>query len=186
MNVVHALRAVFDHTAARRALIAVSWLVLLVGAVAYLNHRSAAPAAPVAGPAEVTTPPGNYGPHIPVPHQALAVARTFLRDGVMREDLAAAWKLAAPKLRAGITRQQWMSGNIPVAQFPHSAFAKAGYKVERSRQRSVLLLVYIFPRRGSRVAGWDYIVELVPHRGAWRISYFQPHGHEAPIPLNSE
>jgi hypothetical protein len=186
MTIVHALRAVFDHSSARRGLIAVSWVILLVGVLAYLNHRSSSSSAePPPGPAAITTPQGNYGPHIPVPHQALAVARTFLRNGVMRQDLAAAWKLATPKLRGGLTHEQWMTGNIPVAQFPYSAFAKAGYKVEHSRQRDVLLLVYIFPRKGSHVAGWDYFVDLVPYHGSWRISYFQPHGHEAPIPLNS-
>jgi hypothetical protein len=186
MTFVHALRSVFDHTSVRRALIALSWVVLVVGVVAYLNHRSSSSADPIIpGPAASTTPQGNYGPHIPVPDQALAVTRTFLRDGVMQQDLAAAWKLATPKLRAGVTRQQWMHGTLPVAEFPFSAFAKAGYRVERSRARSVLLLLYIYPRKGSKVAGWDYIVELVPYKGSWRISYFQPHGHEAPIPLAS-
>jgi hypothetical protein len=185
MRFVHALRAVLDHSSARRALIALSWVVLLVGVVAYLNHDSSSSATPPPGPAAITTPPGNYGPHIPVPHQALAVTRTFLRDGVMQQDLAAAWKLATPKLRAGVTRNQWMHGTLPVAEFPHSAFAKAGYMVKRSRARSVLLLVYIYPRKGSKVVGWDYIVELVPYRGSWRISYFQPHGHEPPLPLQS-
>lgn len=186
MTFVHALRAAFDHSSVRRAVIGLSWVVLLVGVVAYLNHRSSSSAAqPPPGPAAITTPQGNFGPHIPVPKEALSVARTFLRDGVMRQDLAAAWKLATPKLRGGLSHDQWMSGNIPVAQFPHSAFAKAGYKVEHSRQRDVLLLVYIFPRKGSHVAGWDYVVDLVPYRGSWRIAYFQPHGHEAPIPLNA-
>jgi hypothetical protein len=184
MTFVHPLRAVFDHSSARRGLIALSWLVLLVGVVAFLNHRSSSEAQPPPGPAAVTSTPGNYGPRIPVPKQALSVARTFLRDGVLRRDLAAAWTLTTPKLRQGLTHRQWMTGNIPVAEFPHSAFAKAGYKVERSRQRDVLMLIYIFPRKGSRVAGWDYIAELVPYRGSWRISYFQPHGHEAPVPLN--
>jgi hypothetical protein len=184
MTFVHALRAAFDHSSVRRAVIGLSWVVLLVGVVAYLNHRSSSQAQPPPGPAAVTTPPGNYGPHIPVPKEALSVARSFLRDGVLRQDLAAAWKLADPKLRQGLTHKQWMTGNIPVAEFPQSAFARAGYKVERSRARNVLLLLYIFPRKGSKVAGWDYIVELVPYHGSWRITYFQPHGHEAPIPLN--
>lgn len=185
MRFVHALRAVLDHSSARRALIALSWVVLLVGVVAYLNHDSSSSATPPPGPAAITTPSGNYGPHIPVPHKALAVTRTFLRDGVMRQNLAAAWKLGTPGLRGGLTHNQWMTGDIPVAEFPHSAFAKAGYMVKRSRARSVLLLVYIYPRKGSKVAGWDYIVELVPFKDSWRVSYFQPHGHEPPLPLQS-
>jgi hypothetical protein len=186
MTLVHALRSAFDHASVRRAAIGLSWLVLLVGVVVYLNHRSSSSSAqPPPGPAAITTPQGNFGPHIRLPHQALTVARNFLRDGVMRQDLAAAWRLATPKARGGLTHDQWMTGDIPVAEFPHSAFAKAGYKVEYSRQRDVLLLVYIFPRKGSHVAGWDYIVNLVPYHGSWRVSYFQPHGHEAPIPLNA-
>jgi hypothetical protein len=167
--------------------VGLAWVVLLVGAVAYLNHRSSSPAAVNnSSPATAPAPKDPYGARIPVPQSALRVARQFLRDGVMRQDLAAAWTLAGPKLRAGYTRSRWLTGDIPIAQFPHSAFAKAGYKVSRSRQRDVLLLVYIFPRKGSHVEGWDYLVHLAPHDGAWRVTYWQPRGHEPPVPLAAQ
>jgi hypothetical protein len=187
MDRVHRLTAVFENTIARRTLIVLAWVVLVVGVVVYLNHRSGSTStnAVVSGPAEVTTNPDTTGAHIPVPHAALMTARRFLDAAVLRRNLPASWDLAAPALRAGFTRSRWLTGKIPVAEFPSGAFAKAGFKVVSSHQKQVTLLVYIFPRKGSHVAGWDYFAELVPRAGSWQVSYWQPRGHEAPVPLQA-
>jgi hypothetical protein len=184
---VHRFSVLLDNTFARRALIVVAWFVLGIGVIVYLNHRAGpATTTPAAsGPAEVTTNPNTVGPRIAVPHAALQTARRFLQTGVLRQDLGASWDLASPQLRAGFSRARWMTGAIPVAQFPAHAFARAGFKVVSAHQRGVTLLVYIFPRKSSKVAGWDYFVQLVPHAGGWQVSYWQPRGHEAPVPLQA-
>jgi hypothetical protein len=187
MDRVRRLTAVLENTIARRSLIVLAWVVLVVGAVIYFNHRpgSTSANAVVSGPAEVTTNPNTTGARIPLPHAALDTARRFLATAVLRRNLSASWDLAAPALRAGFTRSRWLTGKIPVAEFPSSAFAKAGFKVVSSHQKQVTLLVYIFPRKGSHIAGWDYIVQLVPRAGSWQVGYWQPRGHEAPVRLQA-
>jgi len=43
---------------------------------------------------------------------------TFVRTAVRRHDLAASWPLIHPNLKQGLTKKQWLTGNIPVVPFP--------------------------------------------------------------------
>jgi hypothetical protein len=174
-----------DHSQGlRRLFVVVSWLTLAAGVVIYLSVRNNSDShASGGGPAAVvTSDDAGFGPKIPVPPAALRTVRSFIDDAVLRKDLAAAWDEAAPELRGGLTRDQWMTGTIPVAQYPPSAFAKASYKVVSSRQKQVMLWIYIFPAKGSKVPGWDYYAKLVPRDGRWLVSYFQTRGHAGPVP----
>jgi len=174
-----------DHShGLRRLFIAVSWLTLIAGVVVYLSVRSDSSShASGGGPAAVINQgDADLGAKIPVPPAALHTVKSFIDDAVLRKDLAAAWDESAPALRGGLTRAQWMTGTIPVAQFPPSAFAKASYKVVSSRQKQVMLLIFIFPAKGSNVPGWDYYAKLVPRDGRWVVSYFQTKGHAGPVP----
>lgn len=49
---------------------------------------------------------------------ALAVASKFIDYAVVGKNLDRLWDLVAPELRAGITRKQWDSGELPVVPFP--------------------------------------------------------------------
>jgi hypothetical protein len=174
-----------DHShVLRRVFVAVSWLTLLAGVVVYLAVRSSSDSHAVGGgpAAVVTSDDASLGAKIALPPAALRTAKSFVTDAVLREDLASAWDEAAPALRGGLTRDQWMTGTIPVAQFPPSAFAKAAYKVVSSREKQITLLIYIFPAKGSKVPGWDYYAKLVPRDGRWLVSYFQTRGHAGPVP----
>ncbi len=42
----------------------------------------------------------------------------FVRTAVRRHDLAASWPLIHPNLKQGLTRREWLSGDIPVVPFP--------------------------------------------------------------------
>ena len=176
-----------DNATVRRAFIVVSWLTLLVGLVVYLHVRSEPSARPAAvSPAPQTPPPeARYGKVIPVPPAAIQTIRSFITNAVLRENLDAAWHQAAPALRGGLTKEQWMTGTIPVAQFPASAFAKASYKVVSSREKQIMLKIFIFPAKGSKVPGWDYYATLVPRDGRWLVSYFQTRGHTGFVPKDA-
>jgi hypothetical protein len=175
-----------DHSQGlRRLFVAVSWVILLAGVVVYLSVRDNSDSHPAAGggpAAVVTTGDAQFGPKIAVPPAALRTVRSFITDAVLRKNLAAAWDESDPALRAGLTRDQWMTGTIPVAQYPPSAFGKAAYKVVSSRQKQVMFWIYIFPAKGSKVPGWDYYAKLVPRDGRWLVSYFQTRGHAGPVP----
>jgi hypothetical protein len=173
-----------DHSQTlRRLFIALSWAILLVGAVVYLSGRSSSASHASPGPAATTSESdASLGKTIPLPPAALNTAKSFITNAVLRKNLAVAWDESAPALRGGLTRDQWMTGQIPVAQYPANAFAKAAYKVVHSREKEVMLLVFIFPAKGSGVPGWDYYAKLVPRDGRWLVSYFQTRGHAGPVP----
>ena len=42
----------------------------------------------------------------------------FVRTAVRRNDLAASWHLIHPNLKQGMTKEQWLTGDIPVVPFP--------------------------------------------------------------------
>src|SRR5690349_12604367 len=43
---------------------------------------------------------------------------TFVRTAVRRHDLAASWPLIHPNLKQGLTKKEWLTGDIPVVPFP--------------------------------------------------------------------
>ena len=112
-----------------------------------------------------------YGPRISVPPAALGAARRFIAAAVLREDLRAAWKLAAPALKRGVSRSEWLAGTLPVVPSPTYAFRHVSFTAVRARRRDVLLL-----------ANREYFVELVPSGRRWLVSYWAPRGHTGPVP----
>jgi hypothetical protein len=175
----------WDRSTIRRTMYASSFLVLFLGLIVFINNRDRGAAAPV------STVPGSpsqlqvdYGSPIPLPKAAKDVAKRFIHGAVLREDLAASWDDSTEAVHGGLTRAQWMSGSIPVSPFPSAAFGGIEYKVEHSRERSVLLLVSIGSIQ-SDVRFQEFFIEMVPSSGsAWKVNYFGPRGTAPPVPAN--
>ena len=100
----------------------------------------------------------------------------FAATAVARRDLARAYDLAGPSLRAGLTREEWASGDIPVYPFP-SRDAQV-LQVIGSHPRSIELDVSLMPRQGTEYEVSDFTVTLTAvGRGAslrWRVDAFNP------------
>ena len=45
----------------------------------------------------------------------------FVRTAVRRDDLAASWPLIHPNLKQGLSKKEWLTGDIPVVPFPAKA-----------------------------------------------------------------
>lgn len=178
-SVVERLR---ERSPRRRTAIAVAIVVAAVAAiVAYQASRGPGPTYAGSGPHPFATSNSGYGPKIALPASALATARTFVRAAVLREDPAASYDLVTPKLRGGMSRSAWATGNIPVTPFPKSALGQVKFQVNRSRARNILLQVEISSTTNSVQAAYDYL-EMVPRGHRWLISYFAPVGYSPPIP----
>ena len=48
---------------------------------------------------------------------ARSIAQRFIQAAVLRKDLAEAWKLSTPNVRAGLTYKEWLTGNIAVVPY---------------------------------------------------------------------
>jgi len=174
----------WDRSAIRRTMYAASFLVLFLGLVVFLNNRNHSSAA--TGPVVPGSPSQlqlDYGSAIPFPKAAASTARSFILGAVLRKDLSAAWADSIGSVHGSLTRAQWMTGNIPVSPFPASAYGGTKYKIEHSRQKSVLLLVSIGSIKAD-VRFQEFFLELVPNGGTWKVDYFGPRGTNPPVPAD--
>ena len=132
--------------------------------------------------------------HVPfAPHDRRAVhelLHRFIATAVARHDVAASWPLAGPSLRAGLTRKQWATGDIPVVPYPVSPNGQGAWSlVQYSYRDEVGLEALLFPRRcsGYSVATVDATV-VRDREGHWRVDYWMItkfHGPGATAPADS-
>src|SRR5262245_19594486 len=72
------------------------------------------------------------GPKAPLPKEARKVAGEFILTAVNRKNLARSWDITHPTLREGLTKKEWLTGNIPVVPYPVSSTDPAPMSVEES------------------------------------------------------
>jgi hypothetical protein len=109
--------------------------------------------------------------------RALATAANFVTHAVARRKVEQAYDLAAPSLRAGITRAEWSKENIPVVPFP---VQEARWKIEYSYEDALGLQVLLLPTPKSQLRPTVFAMELTPAgRGKdhkWLVSSWAPTG----------
>ena len=157
-------------------------LLLIVGVVAFLqsraNEKLAADAnVPVSATPAPTTPDKVTSRGGSFPPGARKVAVEFLRTTLARERLAVAWELAAPEIRSGVTRAQWLSGQVTVPPFPVADLQASGFKVNASGPDKVVAQVLLVPEpdTGYVVTRYDITLERANSSAPWRVTYCQPY-----------
>jgi hypothetical protein len=101
----------------------------------------------------------------------------FVRTAVARRHLDEAYALADPQLLQGMSKREWMTGNIPVVPFPAAGVAQ--WDVDYSYENDVAFQLSLLAKQGSSpVVGKTFTIELVRHgRGApWRVASWVPVG----------
>ncbi len=105
----------------------------------------------------------------------------FVRTAVARKHLDEAWALAGPELRQGMSRREWLTGDIPVVPFP--AVGVAQWDVAYSYENDVAFQISLVAKPGtSSVVGKTFTIELTrPRAGrAWRVAAWAPLGISGP------
>lgn len=171
-----------------KALPYVSALVFVAGAIAFLiayfgntsdvKHPGTRPGKPV--------DTSKVAPTVPVPGTARTVAGKYIVTAMTRQNLPLAWRLTHPKLKAGYTYKEWLSGNIPVQYFPAKAIAGASFRVRWSHPNDVMLDVYVFSKPSSGVKSQSFYLELNPvgtgKDKRWLVSYVAPSSGALTVP----
>jgi hypothetical protein len=98
----------------------------------------------------------------------------FVKDVVLRHDLAQGWTLAGPDLRGGTTRKAWVDGTgVTVEAYPArgSDFRNAwtGHLVSPTEAQ---LTVILNPKRGSGYPQTAASVDVRKLRGRWVVNIF--------------
>jgi hypothetical protein len=130
---------------------------------------------PVANGGPVHIKPEPKKVHLPSQDKAaaLGVAARFIDTAVVRRNLDASWDLAAPLLRQGFTRDEWDSGNIPVAPYPAGPNRK--WLLDYSDETGVGFQIALFPRKGVHQDPLVFLISLHKgHSNKWLVDQWQP------------
>jgi hypothetical protein len=131
------------------------------------------------GAPEVYKPPKPVKLNARARRQVDATIDAFVRSAVLRRDLSRSWTLASPSLRIGITRAQWMRGDIPVYPYPADP-KRTAWELDYADEFEVALNVTLVPRARASEAPEVFGVTLEPvGRGAsrhWLVGSWYPRG----------
>lgn len=99
-----------------------------------------------------------------------ATLHAFIATAVTRADPAAAWTLVTPRMREGITREEWNSGDLPVVPYPVEIPKQLDWTVVTSYPGDLTLDVVLQPKRGSKRGAASFFVEMRRNaRGRWLV-----------------
>jgi len=108
------------------------------------------------------------------------VAALFIDTAVLRRRIDDSWEITTQRLRQGLTRTEWDSGNIPVTPFDADAVAEIKYDLDWSGADLVYLNIAIVPKPTSNVDGQAFDIGLQrqgePAEHKWLVDYWVPTG----------
>lgn len=112
----------------------------------------------------------------------------FVLTAVLRRHLDESYDLATGQLRAGMTREEWRTGDIPVVPFVAKDFAFAKSKLRYSHANFARYDVLIWAKPHATTGSTSFSMELRAvgagkHRH-WLVDYFQPLGGGISMPAN--
>jgi hypothetical protein len=163
----------------RRSLTLLSGLILVAGVVAFsvawVGDTGTSQETPLSNePAQVFTPRKQ----VPLDVEARRVAGRFILTAVARENLGASYQLVHPELRQGLTKREWLTGNIPVVYYPAKEIETARFKVDESYADEAILEVALLPKEASKAKPQVFFIGLKKAgEGAaarWQVYYWVP------------
>ena len=132
----------------------------------------------------------NVPPDVPAPAPRSVPASTelrrlllgetieFVRTAVRRRDLAASWPLVHPSLRQGLSRKEWLTGNIPVVPFPAAGIVESD--LDWSYRDDIALDVVLQPETTSSLYRKTFTIEFKRVAGGprerWLVYSWVPKG----------
>jgi hypothetical protein len=144
---------------------------IVAGAVTWIGDTGTSQETPLTNkPAQVFTPRKQ----VPLEAEARRVAGRFILTAVAREGLGESYDLAHPELRQGLSRKEWLTGNIPVVYYPAKAIETATFKVDESYADEAILQVALLPKDASGVKPQIFFIGLKKSANRWRVSYWVP------------
>jgi hypothetical protein len=143
-----------------RVILGIAGLVLLAGVVTagvvFLPNRNAAPQTVSTVPAQIP----KTEKAAPLSSEARLVAGRFVLTAVARRNLAEAYDLVGPNLRGGLTRKEWLTGNIPVVPYPIQSLRLAPFKIDYSHKSDALIEIALLPKKGAGVKSQIFYLTL--------------------------
>jgi hypothetical protein len=155
----------------------IAGLVLVAGIVTFLlvffrntakpvdESTPATPANPVAAASQK---------NVPVAKEARLVAGRFILTAVQRKHLAEAWNLVGAPIRQGMTKKQWLTGNIAVVPW-FGKLAPVPLKIDYSYPREAQFTVILAPKPGTQGQTDTFIMGLKKYGKQWKVIAWVPY-----------
>jgi hypothetical protein len=107
----------------------------------------------------------------------------FVRTGVTRDDAAAAWDLATPAMRSGVSRTRWNGGELPVQPFPARIPDNPSWNLLSAYPGDVTVDLVLQPRPASKLGPIAFAVELKrqARTGRWLMDSMIPEQAFSPV-----
>ena len=163
----------------RRTIFGVSLLVLIAGVAAvtiafFGNTGTSLESGHSNEPASIFTPRKQ----IPLEKAARRVAGRFILTAVARKSLGESYELTHPELRQGLSKKEWLTGNIPVTYYPADKLQTATFKVDESYPDEAILEVALLPKKNVKIKPQIFYIGLkkvgAGAAGTWKVSYWVP------------
>lgn len=123
-----------------------------VGLISLFGLWNTAKVLPPSGPSTAVQRP-VVEKKVPLVPEARRVAGRFILTAVARRNLGESYDLVGPQLKGGLTRAQWLKGEIPVVPYPVNLVHLTPMKVDYSYKDHALLEVALLPKAGTKVNG---------------------------------
>jgi hypothetical protein len=101
------------------------------------------------------------------------VALEFVQTAVARKHLDRAWELAAPELKRGTTRAEWLAGTLRVVPYPVQK-AQVSLRLIQSFSDSATFDITFFPHLRTDATPQTFRLDLRKVGGRWLVSAWQP------------
>ena len=156
-----------------------SGLILVAGVVAFtvtwIGDTGTSEETPLSNkPAQIFTPRKQ----VPLDVEARKVAGRFILTAVARENLGESYALVHPELRQGMTKKEWLTGNIPVVYYPAKEIETATFKVDESYPDEAILEVALLPKDAKKVKPQVFYIGLKKAgkgtAARWMVNYWVP------------
>jgi hypothetical protein len=124
-------------------------------------------------------------PHLAASDRA-AVNKTldiFVNHAVKRHNPAAVYDVLTPTMKAGMSRQQWSHGDIPVYPYPAAGTKFHGWTIQYRTRDELALELILSPtaKHQGKLGQILFHVYLHPGHGKWLVDSFMPGATFAPI-----
>ena len=157
--------------------------ILALGVITFLQVLNSPqdddPAPDSAGPAQLINEPRT----VPPSPEARRVVAQFINTAVARKNLAQAWKISGPEIKAGLTHKQWLSGEIPVIPYDIASVSRAPVRLDWSYPKEVGFTVSLLPKDGSSEKPQTFNITVKKYgKGAsakWLVEYWAPYSPAA-------
>ena len=107
----------------------------------------------------------------------------FINTAVARKNLAQAWKISGPEIKAGLTHKQWLSGEIPVIPYDIGSVSRAPVSLDWSYPKEVGFTVSLLPKDGSSEKPQTFNITVKKYgkgaSGKWLVDYWAPYSPAA-------